>query len=314
MYQPIMTTEITTTCLNIVADGEKYTAMARLLIRSIEYFHRNDPSIKIVVGIPEDNKEGESLHNEKWDVNISFVMIKRSPIIIGPNSSLYRHFNKITLLETSAKIFPKQNHMFLDSDLVFLRKLPLLFLQQFNMCATPVHYFGWHGDWKKLYKSLGCQIKDLTICTSGYQVTPAYYNAGVIWVKANIVENLKWGRRALEIARMHGNDKSMNIFPWLDQLSLPFAANDLGLRITELPESLNMYIEKFIALLDATSRQDSKYTTKTPFILHYHGNIARLEYVLKKVDAFKSSPRVDESLKILLNHMKSGLITGNSVL
>jgi hypothetical protein len=146
------------------------------------------------------------------------------------------------------------------------------------MAAMPVHYYGWRGDWQKLYRGFNRRGAALTITSSGYTIGPAYYNAGVIWVHRAHASKLKWRETAVEIYRQHGHDQSMNLFPWLDQLSLPLAAAALNIRVYELPDCMNMLCDKLLMLHKAAALlPKSSFSPHTPFIMHHHGNVTAMK-------------------------------------
>jgi hypothetical protein len=304
------------TCINIVADGPKYTAMADVLINSIKEYHGNDPGIRIVVGVPEDQAEGLSLANRPWGFDLEVITLPAPTLLDSRTGKPYRHFNKIELLEASSSTYPECHQLFLDSDLCVLRRLPLAYFYQHPMAAMPVHYYGWRGDWKKLYRDFNKRGYALTITSSGYSVGPAYYNAGVVWVHKACATKLKWREAALQIHNQHGHDETMNLFPWLDQLSLPLAAAAMNIRIYELADCMNMLCDKLVMLHKAAALlPKSSYSPRTPYIVHHHGNVTAMKEAVHfcKAKLLENAP-FQTALSKLLAMEEAGSIQAHRVL
>lgn len=302
--------------ISIVADGEKYTAMADLLAASIHFIHAHRHDVRLVIGVPEDSPIGLTLQERPWSGLADFVSLPAPTLVDTRKQSPYRHFNKIVLLETASQRWPSSHQLLLDSDLVLLRHLPLSYLACHGMAAMPVHYYGWHGNWDKLFNTIGFRSNYLTISSSGYQVGPAYFNAGVVWVHQSQAPTLGWSATAKQIHAAHHRDPAMHLFPWLDQLALPLAATSQGVRIHELPDCMNMLCDKLLAMDElARNNAGSSYAPRTPFLVHHHGNIADVARVVQRINPplFQHQPW-QQALNVLLELSQKGIVCGHKVI
>lgn len=303
------------TCINIVADGEKYSAMADALATSIYVHHSKRKDLRIVIGIPDDNHYGLALRKRPWSAIADFVLLPAPSIPDSRTSKPYRHFNKIVLLELSSHRWRRANQLLLDSDLVLLRHLPLSYLEHHAIAAMPVHYYGWRGSWAKLYRDTEVTPDYLTISSSGAQVGPPYFNAGVVWLHREHAHKLSWASVATRIYESNSDIPEMNIFPWLDQLSLPLAAALIGQRIYELPDCMNTLHDKLVLMAEvARIHPDSSYTPRAPFLVHHHGQVTRLPEIIRQFSpSLADNAQFSEALKRLIELEAMGLIRQNRV-
>ena len=253
--------------------------MADVLATSLYLLHGQD--LHLSIGIPSDDETGLRLMARPWADQAAFITMPASPIVDTRKNAAYRHYFKIHLLEESIRRYPGMSHLLMDSDLLALRKIPISYLSCHKLAAMPAHYATWHGDWKKIYDLFGIAPTYLVIESTGLRPTLPYFNAGFVWMHANIAAEIQWGRAAQQIADQFSGNADMHLFPWLDQISLPIAAATKKLRIHELPDCFNMLYLKHVAAING-SKGVADHATLPPFNIHYHGEVACLRPILKR--------------------------------
>lgn len=299
--------------VSIVADGARYSAMTEALAASIHHHHQSEKNLRIAIGIPEDNRSGEYLKETPWGKSASFIDLPTPGMVDTRTNAAYRHSNKISLLEAAIKKWPDSHHLLLDSDLLALRRLPLTYLSGHTAAAMPVHYYGWHGNWVRLYETVEGRPEYLTVSSSGGQIGPPYFNAGFVWISKTICQRLEWMKVAEEIYSAFRHEPEMMVFPWLDQLSLPIAVERAGARIYELNDNFNMLADKLRAMIAAEDLiKDSSFSVRSPFVLHHHGDVqGAIEITENIAPQLWESPPFQSSLHRMRQLFEQGVIGKN---
>ncbi|MBO3274586.1 sulfotransferase family protein [Pseudomonas schmalbachii] len=150
--------------------------------------------------------------------------------------------------------------LFLDSDMLCLEAPDFTRLchvdvafKAADMALVPVEV----EYWRRIFALFDMNLPPsrlLTTCTS--ELMPHYFNAGFLWVH----DAPRFAERWLEISKRISEEPDIpHKWPWLDQLALPVAVENLGYRVEILAERYNFPLH--LKSLVAGSR---------PFFCHYH--------------------------------------------
>ncbi|WP_275627269.1 sulfotransferase [Pseudomonas sp. 273] len=157
--------------------------------------------------------------------------------IDNPFGASYPIGNKFAALALGEE----QGHtLFLDSDMYCLATPDFDDLSRFDAALKPADMALVPSDvdyWRPLYELAELELpaaKVLTSCSE--EVMPPYYNAGFIWVRNAPRLAERWLALAERIQVTAGVEHK---WPWLDQLALPLALQQLGYRPRVLTERYN---------------------------------------------------------------------------
>lgn len=160
------------------------------------------------------------------------VEIRSSQNRIDPS---YPHGNKVNALDGIAG-----PSIFLDSDMMLMVPFAWHYALNADMAAKPADldtFSRGGGSWAVVWSLFDRPVPPRTMVASvSREKMRPYFNAGFIAVK----DGDQFARTWLECSlRIDAAPKVQNKRPWLDQIALPVAADLLGWKVRELPESLN---------------------------------------------------------------------------
>lgn len=147
--------------------------------------------------------------------------------------SSYGIANKISCLEVPHGF---SHTVFLDSDVLCLRDFSGSDVLQFDFAAKPADLATYGNDpaiWEATYRAAGLPMPEERIVTTvSQEVTPPYYNSGVLIVAREIPLVPTW----LDCARQI---RGISNPYFLDQAALPVALRKLGISVHLLEEAYN---------------------------------------------------------------------------
>jgi hypothetical protein len=218
-----------------VCQGGGLERKAALLAASIR--RRNGPAPQLVAAIPGPS----AMWPRPTDATLAYldrlnVRIEETENPIGEH---YPIGNKLGCLAVAPKV---DRCFFLDSDLLALKPVLAADLPIAAVAAKPEDRPGPWSDkraWRRLYRWAGIpkwnRDDEIVTTISGHRIPP-YFNAGVVGFDpaSDFAERwLSWAKRidpTTEIIHRH---------PWLDQLALPIAASEMGVKPERLDASWN---------------------------------------------------------------------------
>jgi|TARA_B100002003_G_scaffold115127_1_gene106448 hypothetical protein len=209
---------------------------------------------QLVAVIPDINIWGDIGISTRQFLTELDVQIETGPSPFGDD---YPIGNKIAALgiETDAA-----TTLFLDSDILCLAPLDAANMHTEGLLAKPADFdtFGGTTDqWQLAYAAFDLELPTWQVSsTVGCEPMLPYFNAGVIAVKNGAHFSECWLETARVIDELSGIECKR---PWLDQISLPVAAERMGYRSTILSEDYN-YPAHNISIKEG----------KPPVLCHYH--------------------------------------------
>lgn len=243
-----------------VADGPRISlALACHMLIARKTFPKARYHVAVPKGCAMQHAEAERVIRE---LATTIYEIPAPTTVI--DGKLYRIENKIHAL----KYFDSVPALMIDSDLIFMRPLPLNFLFRNTPTAVPEH--GLHEfPWARLYEALSLnEPKIVTLLGSGLE-SPPWLNAGLVATPNAAKFGAIW-KMASDFVL--GCDWVPERWPYLDQISLPLAMALYSPHRTVdyaniLPSQFNDNIFHW--------HPDQSYAANS-FVIHHHYRVALL--------------------------------------
>lgn len=254
-------------CFSFICQAGELELKALLLAASLRYYNPNLQA-ELVAAIPDESLWGEVSASTKALLNRLAVRIEP---ITSPFGNEYPIGNKFSALAvtTTADVT-----VFLDSDILCLRAFNEQDLATNGLLAKPADFNTFSYDqtqWQQAYSLCGLPLpEERVLSTVSQELMLPYFNAGVIAVG----DGAKFSECWMAVARaVDADEKISNKRPWLDQITLPIAAKQLGYKISCLTEAYNF--PAHVRCLDAD---------RLPALCHYHWpRIVEQEQVLSNL-------------------------------
>ena len=213
--------------LLVVADGERISlgALIALLIN-----RKSFPEARVHLAVPDDAPLAEAVPERILAALQPRVYSLPAPHLAVEGQS-YRILNKVQALAS----FGPRPALLCDSDLFFLRSVPLdYFAGRTVPAAVPEH--GRHDfPWERLYPIAGAPLPSFQVlCGSGEASLP-WLNAGLVYAPNASQLGEVW----LDLChRVEPLEWVPERFPYLDQITLPLAIASLSPRSSITPASV----------------------------------------------------------------------------
>jgi len=240
-------------CFVFICQSGELEIKSMLLAASLKRYLRCE--YELVAAIPQPTTRWGSLSQNT--LNLMQTLGVRSAQIINRIDENYPIGNKVSCLgvETSASQI-----VFLDSDILCLRTFSPLFDAPFQAKPADLSTFTpENNQWQPVYDlfQLPLPTERVISSTSGQLMLP-YFNAGVIAVQNGLGFAQVWEAccQKIDAAASISNKR-----PWLDQIALPIAVNQLGLKYKCFDERFNY---------PAHLKPLSNSPEFLPFLCHYH--------------------------------------------
>jgi len=283
-------------CYVIVGGREPLTEQALFLSRSILL---NDPFAKILLFIPEDEKEKVSKSNIKKISKITNIIYGKKPIPEYPISA------KIAaLINASTCVSDREYILYMDTDMVMIDSIDAIFKNNFNLYLKPVdigrQYWGKKiskKDWENLYNKVGFEFPKHKIKSTVDKVKIyPYWNSGFI-----LTHDKKLGEKWLSVLKNILEYASFEEKKWyyLDQVALAILSTQY--RVKKLDEIYNYPLH-----LRLTIPSNVK-------IIHYHryyhlakvllfSKNNRAKSIINKIGIVGNVPKMNP-MTVLMKHM-----------
>lgn len=145
----------------------------------------------------------------------------------APFGSFYPIGNKIAAL---GLLDDKQESCFLDSDILSIEDWETPHdLKDYTHVVKPAHRGTWGSEleWKELYNFFNLVESSKRVeLTISKKISYPYFNSGVIFTQTPKTLSTSWMHHAQLL--MGENQKFKKLYPWLDQITLPFALENTG--------------------------------------------------------------------------------------
>ena len=240
-------------CFSFICQSGELELKALLLAASLRYYNPNLQA-ELVAAVPDESLWGEVSASTKALLNQLAVRVEP---ITSPFGNEYPIGNKFSALAvtTNADVT-----VFLDSDILCLRAFNEQDLAANGLLAKPADFntFSYdHAQWQQAYNLCGMPLpEERVLSTVSQELMLPYFNAGVIAV----ADGAKFSECWLKTARaVDADEKISNKRPWLDQITLPIAAKQLGYQTACLTEAYNF--PAHVRSLDVD---------RLPALCHYH--------------------------------------------
>ena len=189
-------------------------------------------------------------HFEKLGVSVNPI---ENPLGKG-----HPHANKFQCLDLPTHL---DKIVFLDSDIICMRELddsPRFASQAALKPADAIRVVFSEDQWRKIYAAAGHELPAWRVETTvSQQVSPPWFNSGVMFVDRDVPLGTTWFDVAMELNRHPELPQEKDT--WSDQVSLAVALHRLGVKIESLDEDYN-YPAQYRRV-----RQENQ-----PVLCHYH--------------------------------------------
>lgn len=241
------------TCFVFVCQAGELEIKALLLAASLKRFVAD--SHEMVAAVPGPESTWGALAESTLTLLRSLgVRIEPIENPIGPDYPIGNKLACLNVLTTADRL------VFLDSDIVCLRKPDMRFLASCSFAAKPadLRTFSASTDaWRPLYDCVNVPMPTLTLPTTvSEEFGLAYFNSGMISVDASSGVGPAWIDCARAVQPILAQEEQEH---WLDQVALALAVHRLRLPYLALDERYN-----FPAHLKPLSEK------APPFFCHYH--------------------------------------------
>jgi hypothetical protein len=242
-------------CFVFICQQGELEIKSMLLATSLKRYLRCE--YELVAAIPEPATRWGSISKNTLDL-IQTLGVRTAPVINRINEN-YPIGNKVACLgiETQA-----EKIVFLDSDILCLREFAPEFDAPFHAKPADLATFtntDHVSQWQPVYDL--CQLSlppERVISSTSGQLMLPYFNAGVIVVQNGLGFAQVWEECCQKIDAAASITKKR---PWLDQIALPIAVNQLSLQYKCLDERFNYPVHL---------KPLPKSTVLSPFLCHYH--------------------------------------------
>ena len=207
----------------------------KALLLAASFSQHNKANAEFVLGIPEGDLSPITVELiEK--LNLSTINIE-TPIKNYPIS------NKLAVFKEACHIFEGSNHIFMDTDMLWLRPFEgIPNVSSYDVHIRPggensVKFYKSSQDWAPIYALFGLPAPTRTIQAfeSDVQILP-YFNAGFVCTNRGKTFSDSW----LHTSKIIDADPRIkHTRPWLDQLSLPVCCELNKLNVGSLDHRLN---------------------------------------------------------------------------
>lgn len=222
-------------CFAFVCQQGDLEIKACLLAASLRHFLGPDHDLVAAVPHPED----------RWGSipAATLATLKRYGVravaVHNPISPHYPIGNKVGCLAIDTVC---KRIVFLDSDILLLRAANLRLLYQAPIAAVPASHLPFGiGEWDGFYRACGVRpgAGRMQTLVSGQQTLP-YFNSGFLSVQRTLAPRLaeQWSDCARRLLGHDGLPRTVRE-RFLDQVSLPIAAQRMGYEITALGPEWN---------------------------------------------------------------------------
>ena len=240
-------------CFVFICQQGELEIKSMLLATSLKRYLRCE--YELVAAIPEPTSRWGSISKNTLDL-IQTLGVRTAPVINRIDEN-YPIGNKVACLgiETQA-----EKIVFLDSDILCLREFAPEFDAPFHAKPADLATFTDNiSQWQPVYDlcQLSLPTERVISSTSGQLMLP-YFNAGVIAVQNGLGFAQVWEACCQKIDAATSITKKR---PWLDQIALPIAVNQLRLQYKCFDERFNY---------PAHLKPLPKSTAFLPFLCHYH--------------------------------------------
>jgi len=173
----------------------------------------------------------------------------------------YPHGNKIL----AANMLRREAHtIFFDTDMFVVQRFPVgqLVSNAVGVTVAGAATWGSEAKWRYVYESCGLTMPSDRLELASGELSPPYFNAGLVSAPTRSPLWTHW----LHVAQTLDHDPSEVVAdrrPWLDQITLPLAAQLAGLNYRVLDKSYNQ--------APSTRPEDFERANFGIRILHYHG-------------------------------------------
>jgi len=245
-----------------VADGPRISLGVAL---NLVVSRKTCPAARFCVALPEDAKFESAVAEQcitKYATSIVRIPSPRMTIDGRP----YRIENKINAL----RALGTRRALLVDSDVLFLRPLPMDFLQRRAPAAVPEHSAEYSFPWARLYATLGLAQPTIKVLSGSGHVTDPWFNAGFVVAPNGEQLSSVWRMICEFVVRC---DWVPDRWPYLDQIALPLAFAQL---------SPNRCVEHE-SVLPSRFNQNMFYWAKDQghiqngFVAHHHNRVKLLE-------------------------------------
>lgn len=252
-----------------VADGPRISLSAAL---NIIVAQKTCPAANFHIAIPEDSAPGAAITDEVFRKYATSIYEIPTPQMHVENK-LYRIENKINSLRCAP--VHSEGVIFMDSDTIILRPLPIEYLFSSTPRAVPEH--GLHlFPWGKLFPMLGLEVPTIKTLLAGGEVGPPWLNAGFVVCPNAEAFGAVWHMMANFVMRL---DWVPERWPYLDQIALPLAIAQFTptRSVTHdniLPAQFNQNLFYWA---------DDQSATVAGYVVHHHARVALLEKYLPRL-------------------------------
>lgn len=268
----------------VVADGERLSLgcmVAAIIAR------KTFPEARYHFAVPSDAPFSLDLPAGYLEhLGVQLVPFTFRPLLVDGND--YRILNKVRSLSA----FGTRPVLMCDSDLFFLRSIPLEYLISRTVpAATPEH--GRHVfPWESLYSHYNLIMPSFQVLCGSGESSPPWFNAGLVFAPNATALGGEWERICLTVNQM---DWVPERWPYLDQIALPLAIGSLSpaSRLTET------------AVLDGRLNQnlfhwmDDQSYSAHGFGVHHHGRVSLIKKYFPRILMWlrEDYPLLDELLE-----------------
>jgi len=249
-----------------VADGPRISLGAAL---NLIVSRKTCPEASFCIALPEDSKFESSVAEQCITKYASSIVRIASPKMVVEGRP-YRIENKINALQ----IVGSRRVLLVDSDVIFLRPLPMEFLGRRVPTAVPEHSSEYTFPWSRLYGTLGLAQPPIKVLSGSGNVTDPWFNAGFVVAPNGEQLSCVWAMMCEFLLRC---DWVPDRWPYLDQIALPLA-------FAQLSPTRSVGYEN---VLPARFNQNMFYWSKDQvvngFVAHHHNRVRLLETHFQKI-------------------------------
>lgn len=252
----------------MVADGERLSLgclVAAIIAR------KSFPEARFHFAIPSDQPFNLDLPKG----TISALDVQFLPFTVrdlAVEGKRYRILNKVRAVAA----FGSRPVLMCDSDLFFLRPIPVEYLNGRTIpAATPEH--GRHDfPWERLYTNFDLPVPSFQVLCGGGESSPPWFNAGLVYAPNAASLGSHWEQICLEVNQL---DWVPERWPYLDQISLPLAIASLSpyARLTEASVMDSRLNQNLFHWMD-----DQSYTLHG-FGVHHHGRVSLIRRYFPRI-------------------------------
>ena len=245
-----------------VADGPRISLGVAL---NIVVSRKTCPKARFCVALPEDARF-ESAVAEQCIREFAGSIVRIPSPKINVEGHLYRIENKVNAFQ----VVGTRRAILVDSDVLFLRPLPIDFLERRVPAAVPEHSSEYSFPWARMYATLGLVQPTIKVLSGSGHTCDPWFNAGFVIAPNGEQLSSVWRMMCEFLLRC---DWVPDRWPYLDQIALPLA-------FAQLSPTRSVGYDN---VLPARFNQNMFYWEKeqghilSGFVAHHHNRVKLLE-------------------------------------